>query len=95
MGYDRGNSFPFDFEPVGVPFGLKSKGKLSPRSYPIQCERKWNTNFLSEPGKPTTVPETSVWRYPGPSLCEGYSEAPRASRQYCSEGFKGNTQLVP
>ena len=25
----------------------KSKGKLSPRSYPIQCERKWNTSFVS------------------------------------------------
>ena len=40
MGYDRGDSFPFDFEPNGNPFGSKSKGKLSPRSYPIQCERK-------------------------------------------------------
>ena len=29
------------------PFGSKSRGKLSPRSYPIQFERKWNTNFLS------------------------------------------------
>ena len=25
----------------------KSEGKLSPRSYPIQYERKWNTSFLS------------------------------------------------
>ena len=25
----------------------KSKGKLSPRSYPIHCERKWKYNFLS------------------------------------------------
>ena len=47
MGYDRGDSFPFDFEPNGNPFGSKSKGNLSPRSYPIQCERKWNTSFLS------------------------------------------------
>ena len=50
MGYDRGDSFPFDFEPNGVPFGSKSKGKLSPRSYPVQLEKKWNTNFLSEAG---------------------------------------------
>ena len=35
MGYDRGGSFPFDFEPNGFPFGSKSIGKLSPRSYPI------------------------------------------------------------
>ena len=47
MGYDRVDSFPFDFEPNGIPFGSKSKGKLSPRSYPIQFERKWNTSFLS------------------------------------------------
>ena len=46
MGSDRGDSFPFDFEPNGVPFGSKSKGKL-PRSDPIQFERKWNTSFLS------------------------------------------------
>ena len=45
MGYDRGDSFPFDFEPNGVPFGLKSNGKLSPRSYPIQCERKWKYSY--------------------------------------------------
>ena len=46
MGYDRGDSFPSDFEPNGVPFGSKSKGKLSPRSYSIQCERKWKYSFL-------------------------------------------------
>ena len=47
MGYDRGDSFSLDFEPNGFPFGSKSKGKLSPRSYPIQFERKGNTSFLS------------------------------------------------
>ena len=45
--YDRGDSSPFNFEPNRIPFGSKSKGKLSPRPYPIQCERKWNTSFLS------------------------------------------------
>ena len=45
MGYDHGDSFPFDFEPNGIPFGSKSRGKLSPRSYPVQCERK--CSFLS------------------------------------------------
>ena len=51
MGYDRGESFPFDFEhnleqfsfrfePNGITFGLKSKGKQSPPSYPIQFEGK-------------------------------------------------------
>ena len=47
MGFDLGDSFPFDFEPNGIQFGSKSKGKLSPRSNPIQFERKWNTRFLS------------------------------------------------
>ena len=47
MGYDRGDSFPFNFESNGISFGFKSKGKLSPRSYPIQCERKWKYSFLS------------------------------------------------
>ena len=49
MGYDRGDRFLFDFEPNGIPIGSKLKGKLSPRSYPIQFERKWNTSFLSAP----------------------------------------------
>ena len=43
MGYDRGDSFSFDFEPNGS----KSNGKLSPRAYPIQCESKWKYSFLS------------------------------------------------
>ena len=47
MGYDLGDSFPFDSEPNGIPFGSKSKGKLSPRSYPIRCERKMKYSFLS------------------------------------------------
>ena len=40
IGYDHGDSFPFDFEPNENPFGSKSKGKLPSRSYPIQFERK-------------------------------------------------------
>ena len=54
MGYDRGDSFPFDFDPNEDPFGSKSKGKLSPRSYPIQCESKWKYSFLSV--------EARVWK---------------------------------
>ena len=47
MGCDRDDSFPLDFEPNGIQFGSKSEGKLSPRSYPIQYERKWIYSFLS------------------------------------------------
>ena len=35
------------FEPNGNTFGSKLKGKLSPRSYLIQCERKWKHSSLS------------------------------------------------
>ena len=51
MGYDRGDSFTFDFEPNGISFGSKLEGKLSLRSYPIQCENKWKYGFLSAPEK--------------------------------------------
>ena len=39
--------FSFRFEPNGIPFGSKSKGKLSSRSYRIQYERKRKYSFLS------------------------------------------------
>ena len=45
MGYDHGDSFPFDFESNEIPFSSKSKGKLSPRSYPIQFEREMDIQF--------------------------------------------------
>ena len=47
MGYDRDDSFPFNLEPNGNSFCSKLKGKLPPRSYPIECERKWKHSFLS------------------------------------------------
>ena len=47
MGYGCGDSFPLDFEPNGIPFGLQSKRKLSPQPYPIQFERKLKYSFLS------------------------------------------------
>ena len=47
MGYDRGDSIPLDFEPNGILFCSKSKGKLLPWSYPIHIERKWKYSFLS------------------------------------------------
>ena len=41
MEYDGSVDFPFDFEPIEIPFGSISKGKLSPRSYSIEFERKY------------------------------------------------------
>ena len=45
MGYNRDDSFPLDFEPNGIPFSSKSKGKLSSRLYLIQCEGNGNLVF--------------------------------------------------
>ena len=45
MGYDRGDSFPFDFEPDGIPFDSKSKGNLSPRHIPFNVKGNGNIVF--------------------------------------------------
>ena len=56
------SGFPFDFEPNGFPFGSKSKGKLSPRSCPIEFHRKWNVSFLSaETGTPRDRRLSASW----------------------------------
>ena len=47
MGYSCGDSFPFDLEPNGNPFGSKSKGKLSPQPYRIRFERNWKYSLLT------------------------------------------------
>ena len=47
MGYDRDDSFPFDFKPNGSPFGSKSKGKRSPRTHPYEFGRKYKSTFLN------------------------------------------------
>ena len=90
MEYDHGDSFPFDFEPNGYPVGSKSKGKLSPRSYSIQFERKWNTSFLSVKRLPDwknvtdrliAVRETGVSRHQGGPI-EDPPETPRTVQCY-------------
>ena len=47
MGYDRGHSFLFDFEPNGIPSSEKWKGKLSPKSYSIQFENINQSIYLA------------------------------------------------
>ena len=86
MGYHRGDSFHFDFEPNRIQFGSKLKGKLSPRPYPIQFERKWKYSFLSVDRKTATdrliaVRETGVSRHQGGPI-EGPPETPRTSQHY-------------
>ena len=60
MGYVHGDSFPFNFEPNGIVFSSKSKGKLSPLSYPMRCERKCKYSFLST--KYFSVPTWVCWK---------------------------------
>ena len=45
MGYDRGDSFPFDFEPNGITFGSKLKGKPSPDHIPFNLKGNGYIDF--------------------------------------------------
>ena len=45
MGYDHGDSFPFDFEPNEIPFGSKSKGKCYHDHIPLNVEGNGNIVF--------------------------------------------------
>ena len=46
MEFDRSDSPPFDYEPNEISFGLKSKGKPSPRSFSIQFVGKSKSIFF-------------------------------------------------
>ena len=45
MGYDRGDSFPFDFEPNGTPFGSENR-KENCRHDHIPFNMKGNGNIV-------------------------------------------------
>jgi len=45
MEYDRGDSFSFDFEPNGNPFGSNSKGKLHHDHIPFNLKGNGNVVF--------------------------------------------------
>ena len=45
MGYDRGDSIPFDFEPNGIPFGSKSKGNCHHDHIPFNLKGIENIVF--------------------------------------------------
>ena len=87
MGYDQGDSFPFDFEPNEITFGLKSNGKLSPRSYPIQCERKWKYSILSV-GIEATALKVGFKTKQQALSCYGYCEIKWISSSLSVVGFK-------
>ena len=40
MEYDRGDSFPFDFEPNRISFGSENRKENCHHDHPIQFERK-------------------------------------------------------
>ena len=50
MEYFRGDNFPFDFYPIGTPFGSKSKGKLAPNAilFDSKSEAKLSIPFGSK-----------------------------------------------
>ena len=97
MGYDRDDSFPFDFEPNGIPFGSKSKENCHHDHIPFNVKGNVNIVFLSvkrQPDRKTVtdrliaVRETGVsWHHGGP--IEGPPETPRTSQHYRIEGIKG------
>ena len=81
--------FSFRFsEPNRIPFGSKSKGKLSPQSYPIQFERKWKYSFLSQVPLWNLFSDhekiSASW-----DACYGTTEIPHTLRQYGTLGFQG------
>ena len=46
MGYDRGDSFPFDFEPNGIPFGLENRKENFPHDHtPFNVKGNGNIVF--------------------------------------------------
>ena len=79
----------FDFEPNVILFGLKSKGKRSPRSYPIQFERKWIYSYLSvvklylitlEEINPHLTRFNSLWIRGNKKTCPNMLRVPRLTR---------------
>ena len=74
MEYDRGDSFPFDFEPNGFSFGSISKGKLSGKTE------------KTSPIRIIAVRETGVSRHQRGTI-KGLPETPRTSQHYHIEGL--------
>ena len=102
------DSFQIEWDMIiqynGIPFGSKSKGKLWPRSYPIQFERKWKHSFLSVLGtqgnpdfeflstRNCFVEKNVVNVTFGPHGTDWKSEAlPQEGFLHTDEGFVGST----
>ena len=48
MGYDRGNSFPFDFEPNGIPFGSKYRKRIRRTTSRETCVSRHHKDTIQE-----------------------------------------------
>ena len=49
MGYDRGDSFPFDFEPNGIPFGSENRKENCNHDHiPFNLKGKGNIVFSEQ-----------------------------------------------
>ena len=64
MGYDRGDSYPFEFEPNGIPFGSENRKKNCPHDH-IPFNVKGNGNiffsvYMHQTGKTTAIGGTAV-----------------------------------
>ena len=72
--YDRGDSFPFDFEPIGFSFDSILKWKLWPRSYSIQFENNQISMCVSHNGATSRASclewHSFLWCFPGCSISD-------------------------
>merc|ERR1719452_59469 len=98
MGYNRGDSFPFDFNQMESIWFRKSKGKLSPRSYPIQCERKWKqfSQYRHTIGSGLEKCALATWEaVPFGMLSSRRSPGPPSAPQYRGAVMFGELQGAP
>ena len=56
MGYDRGDSFPFDFEPNEVPFGSENRKETCPHDHiPFNMKGKGIIVFTVHENNPSLL----------------------------------------
>ena len=91
MGYDRDDSFPFNFEPNLNPFGSKSKGKLSPRSFPFNVKANGNIVF----SVCVTPRDCSAFRHHGSPIVDISLNPPVHHSSIVLRGLRGALNCSP